>query len=187
VIVPVELHGPDAASHDHHAATEGAFAAALATLADARAAGDTTVVTTAVTRSSYRALSSMPALLQRHGVAAWNLRVIRFAEVPAADASRRVPRLALALPFALHALASAARHGVAAYITDAPRCLLGPYARDALRTATASFPSPCTTCAARDRCAGVDPAYVDRFGAGELHPLADAGPPLADAGRFALP
>lgn len=157
----IELHGADAAVHDYHAGP-GSFAAAIAALVDTPAA----TVTTLVTRSSYRVLSALPALLQAHRVAHWRLPIATSSTHPA----RLVPRLAMALPFALHAVDRAGKLGVDAAIVDAPLCLLGPLAARAVVTAPRSFPAPCTACTLRPRCGGVDPAYLARFGAAELSP-----------------
>ncbi|MCB9572037.1 MAG: hypothetical protein H6709_08090 [Kofleriaceae bacterium] len=64
------LHGPDAACHDFIAGAPGAFAAVVAQVAAARAAGELIAVTTHVTRSGYRVLGDMPALLAWLGAAA---------------------------------------------------------------------------------------------------------------------
>lgn len=163
-MVAIALHGPDAACHDHHA-EPGAFARAIEALRAARGA----TVTTVLTRSNYRALAAMPALLHAHGAAAWHVVVAQFAEA-SADQPARAPRLALALPFALHALARAQQLGVAIAIVDAPRCLLGRFAPALTITAPRSFPAPCAACTARAQCGGVDAAYAARFGPGELAP-----------------
>jgi hypothetical protein len=160
----VALHGPDAVCHDHHAQS-GSFAAAIAHLR----AHDRAIVTTTITRSNYRVLGAMPPLVHGLGAAAWRLRVASFGDFSDdEEAGRRVPRLGLALPFALHALQRAAQLGLAIAIVDAPRCLLGGHARALEVTAPRAFPAPCDGCAARDRCAGIDAAYAARFGADEL-------------------
>lgn len=177
----IALHGAAAAVHDYHAGRTGSFDEAIAAIRAARQAGGPVTVTTAVTRSSYRVLSALPPLLHAHGVAAWRLTLARHGDHevatsaaadagPTTAADRWVPRLAMALPFALHAIDRAVRLGLDAAIIDAPRCLLGPFAARGLVEERRAFPAPCARCAARPACAGVDAAYVDRFGAGELTP-----------------
>lgn len=164
----IALHGAAAGVHDHHAGRAGSFARALDAIRAARAAGVAPTVTTAITRSSYRVLSELPPLLHAHGVAAWELVLARHGDHPPGEADRWVPRLAMALPFALHAIDRATRLGIAAAIVDAPRCLLGPFADRAIVRERRAYPAPCETCAARPSCPGLDAAYVERFGAGEL-------------------
>lgn len=162
----VLVYGAAEAVHDYHAGA-GGFTAACAALA---AAAPPVVVETPLTRSSYRALAPLPVWLRSRGVAAWRLRVLAWGELPAEAASRTVPRLAMALPHALHAATRARALGLAVAIVDAPRCLLGPLADALVITAPRVYAGPCDGCAARARCGGVDDAYLTRFGAGELAP-----------------
>jgi len=165
-LITLALHGASAAVHDHHAGRVGSFGETIAALDDARGRGDPVEVETLVTRSSYRVLGVLPRLLHAHGVTSWRLAIATFAAQPA----RAVPRLAMALPFALHAIDRAGRLGLATVIVDAPRCLLGPLAARSVVTAPRSYPTPCQRCAVRPSCAGVEAAYVERFGSGELTP-----------------
>ena len=91
---------------------------------------------------------------------------------------RVIPRLALALPFALHALDAAAKLGLPAFVRGAPACLLGPFAAAALEAPARSFSEVCGACPCRPSCAGVDAEYLARFGEGELsnRPLVAADP-----------
>ncbi|MBK7071481.1 MAG: hypothetical protein IPH44_04175 [Myxococcales bacterium] len=168
----VELAGPDAAAHDFHAGRTGAFAEALAALTAARAAGAVITVDTPLTRSSYRALAGLPVLLRRHHVARWRLRVLADTDVAAAAVPRTIPRLAMALPHALHAAERARRLGLPTVIVDAPRCLLGPFAAHAEVTRARAFAPACDLCAARAQCPGVDAGYLARFGGEELTAIA---------------
>ncbi len=168
---PVELlaiHGPRSEAHDYHAGTPGAFAAVMRAAEDLRERRVPFAVRTLLTRSSFRVLSDLPPLLRARGAAAWCV------ELPLAEASseprRFVPRLALALPFALHALSRAHRLGLPAFIRGAPLCLLGPYAAHALRGPERAFGAPCDGCAARPRCPGLDPWYLARFAGDEIRP-----------------
>jgi hypothetical protein len=165
--VHLSIHGPEARVHDWHAGRAGAFDAALRTLTAARAASLDVVVATVLTRSSFRVLAPMPRMLASRGVRAWCIEVPRWRGRAAAASDRVVPRLALALPFALHALDAALSLGLAAFVRGAPACLLGPFASRALDDPR-SFGAPCEACAARPACAGADPEYLARFGDGEL-------------------
>lgn len=181
--VHVSLHGPDSRSHDYHTGSEGSFERLWAGVAAARSAGLRVVATTVLTRSSFRILSAMPLLLQARGIAAWHVAV-PLARGRAQEGFDRVyPRLALALPFALHALEVARRLGLPGYLSGAPLCLLGPLAARSIlgpeQPGTRSFGAPCDGCAARASCPGLDPMYLARFGGDELR-ARDDRPPTAD-------
>lgn len=166
----LSIHGAEARVHDWHAGRPGAFDAALRTLAAARAAALEVVVVTLITRSTFRVLSAVPRLLAARGVGAWCLDVPRWRGRAATANDRVVPRLALALPFALHALDAARALGLRAMVRGAPACLLGPFAAHAIDGAgeVRSFAAPCEACPARPTCPGVDAEYLERYGAGEL-------------------
>ncbi|MGH7297197.1 MAG: radical SAM protein, partial [Polyangiaceae bacterium] len=126
--VHLSIHGAEARVHDWHAARPGAFDAALAAMTAARAAGLDVVVATVLTRSSFRVLTAIPRLLVGRGASAWCIEVPRWRGLAATHADRIVPRLSLALPFALHALDAAQAVGLPAFVRGAPTCLLGPFA-----------------------------------------------------------
>lgn len=175
--VHVSIHGPDARAHDYHTARRGSFDVLWEAVAAARTASLAVVATTLITRSSFRVLSEIPILLQARGVRAWQIAV-PIARGRAQDEFDRVyPRLALAVPFALHALEVARRLGLAAYVSGAPLCLLGPFAARAIPThepeRTRALHTRCDGCAARDRCPGLDPVYLARFDGDELRPRDD--------------
>jgi hypothetical protein len=182
--VHLSIHGPDSRVHDWHTGAPGSFEAALQTVAAARASGLRVVVVTVLTRSSFRVLAPMPRLLASRGVAAWCIDVARWRGRAQTGADRVVPRLALALPFALHAIDAAEALGLPAFVRGAPSCLLGPFASRALpEEEPRGFADVCATCPSRDTCTGVDAPYLARFGAGELAPC----PAVArDARRAAL-
>ncbi len=166
--VHLSLHGAEARVHDWHTAVPGSFEAALRTLGACRAAHLEVVAVTLLTRSSFRVLSPIPRMLASRGVAAWCIDVPRWRGRAAAASDRVVPRLALAVPFALHALDGAARLGLPAFVRGAPSCLLGPFAAAALDDAPRAFGQACAACPGRASCAGVDGEYLTRFGEGEL-------------------
>lgn len=180
----LSIHGARADVHDYHTQIEGSFAAAIATLAAARRRGVAVVVTSVLTRSSMRTLAEMAPLLAGHGVAAWQIAWPEIAGRTVDRFDRVVPRLALALPFALHALDRARRAGIAVAMAGAPACLLGPMAVHVTPARVHAFVETCRGCAARERCTGVDAAYLDRFGSEELH--ARPSPPVASEMPAAL-
>jgi hypothetical protein len=166
--VHLSLHGAESRVHDWHTGVPGSFEAVLRTLGASRAANLEVAVVTLLTRSSFRVLSPIPRLLASRGAAAWCLDVPSWRGRAAAASDRVVPRLALALPFALHALDGAARVGLPAFVRGAPSCLLGPFAAAALDATARSFGEGCVRCASHPGCAGVDAEYLARFGGDEL-------------------
>lgn len=171
--VHVSVLGPDAASHDYHTTRPGSFDRLWDGVAAARQAGLRVVATTVITRSSYRVLSGLPILLHARGVAAWQLAVPLARGHAQDDFDRVYPRLAMALPFALHAVEAARRLGMPTFIRGAPLCLLGPLAARSIDDEARAFHARCEGCAARASCPGIDPVYLARFDGDELRPRTD--------------
>jgi hypothetical protein len=168
--VHLSIHGAESAVHDYHTGIPGSFTEALSGLAAARASGLTVVVVTVLTRSSFRSLAGLPKLLSQRGAAAWLVSIPVSAGRLSAEFDRLMPRLGLAVPFALSALAAGEALGLDVWISGAPRCLLGAYARWALDAPQRAFAEVCAGCPARASCPGLDPAYLERFGGDELGP-----------------
>lgn len=177
--VHVTVLGGEPAVHDYHTGVEGSFRALVAGLGVARAQGLQVVATTVMTRSNYRVLNAIAPLLQSRGVSAWQVTAPRVAGRAVAAMDRVIPRLALAVPYALHAIDSGQRLGVRTFTGGIPSCLLGPFATRALPSTPRAYAPPCTGCAAKERCPGVDATYLARFGDEELTPLATV-PPAAE-------
>lgn len=177
--VHVTVLGAEPAVHDHHTGVDGSLKALLAGVAAARARGLVVVASTVLTRSNYRVLNALPPLLSSRGVAAWQVTTLLVAGRAVGAMDPLVPRLALALPYALHALDAAARLGLRAVVSGAPWCLLGPFTARALPSAPRAFAPPCAGCPLRGACPGVDATYLARFGDDEL--AAPAGPPRPPA------
>jgi molybdenum cofactor biosynthesis enzyme MoaA len=167
----LSIHAPTAEAHDYHTGRAGSFAACLELIARAQRADITVVVVTVVTRSNFRELAKLPPVLKRRGVAAWLLEVARPHGRAADNFARVVPRVGMAIPYALHALEQARRNALSAWIRGAPLCALGPFAVSSLPTQGREYPPPCRACPSRPHCPGVDSAYVEVFGHGELRPV----------------
>jgi len=172
----LSVHG-ERAVHDYHTGVFGSFDRVGRVAAAARAAGMELVVNTVLTRSSFRTLDALVPHLVTLRVAAWCVSVPVVAGRAESGFDRLVPRLGLALPFALRALALARGHGIAVYIAGAPLCLLGPFGADALEVEPRAFVSACDACRARAVCPGVDAAYLERFDGDELAPRATLAQP----------
>ena len=177
----LSIHGGTAAVHDYHTGREGSFSALHDAAARLRRLGVELVATTVLTRSNFRVLASIPPLLTRMGIAAWAVTLPVTAGRAADRFDRVVPRLGLALPFALHTLASARALGIPVALVGAPLCALGPNDALVLPSAPRTFAEPCASCGVRQRCVGVDAAYLERFGVEELRPRESASataPPI---------
>lgn len=170
--VLLSVHGARAEVVDYHTGVAGSFARLRRAARACRTAGATLAAVTVLTRSNYRVLGELPHLLEREGFSAWCVSILHVAGRASLD--RNVPRLAIAVPFALHSISQARRAGLSAWISGAPLCLLGPHAEHALPGRRRRYAQPCNGCAVRERCSGVDAAYLERYGFGELRPRAEA-------------
>lgn len=166
------LHGPTAACHEQHAAP-GSFAAVVGALTGARARAQRVIVATWLTRSTCRSLVELVDLLVGHGAAGWVIAWPRVHDVAGVAVPRTIPRLGIAVPHALKAVERATARGLAVAVVGVPSCALGPFAAHDLRVGEAGiYPAPCEGCPSRAGCSGIDPWYLDRFGARELHAVA---------------
>jgi hypothetical protein len=166
--VHVSLHGADAAIHDYHTGREGSYLELMAGIAAARAEGLTLVAATVLTRSNFRGLDALARLIHQKGISAWSMVIPHAAGRAEKNFDRVIPRLAMALPFALHAASLAQKLGLPVFLDGAPLCLLGPFAHLSLRGRTRSYAPVCDGCAARGDCPGVDARYLSRFEGDEL-------------------
>lgn len=183
--VALWLHGARREVHDWHAG-EGAFEATHRAIDALRAHGRSTAIASLVTRSSARVLSELPSMSKASGVALWVLAWPR--AIDEATFTATVPRVGLGVPAALAALDRAERLGLEARIAGAPRCALGPFAARSLASDPRGYGARCEGCAARDGCAGLDLAYLRRFGDRELRRLDEAVPsaPVTSLASLAL-
>lgn len=183
--VHLSVHGADAAVHDYHTGAALSFERAQAALAAARVAGLPVSVTTVLTRSNFRALDRLATWLVARGAAAWCVSVPLVVGRAQVSFDRVVPRLGLALPFALRALVAARARGLAAFISGAPLCLLGPHGAISVAGAESrAYGAPCAECPARGACPGVDAAYLERFDGDELAPRGTiVVPPVDESAR----
>ena len=174
------LHAAEVEGHDFHAGA-GSFARAVEAIAAARVAGVAVAVSTLLTRSNARVLGALPRWLHAHGVRGWRVAVPRVAgPVGRASGPGQVrgvgaldgllPRLSVALPYALQAVAVAGQVGLKAGVGGAPWCLLGPFAGGAIDEPARGFAEVCMGCPARGGCPGVDAGYLRRFAGDELSP-----------------
>ena len=150
--VHLSLHGHGPAIHDYHTGVEGSFVEVVAGLDAARHAGLTTVVTTVLTRSNARSLGGLATWLAAQDVAAWAIAVPHTIGRLIAAFDRVFPRLGMAMPYALHALANAQSKGVVVFLRGAPLCVLGPFAARCLPDDPRAFdPRRCDGCGAWPR------------------------------------
>ncbi len=134
------------------------------------------VVSSWLTRSSCRSLVDMVALLAGYGVAAWAVGWPRVS-VEGPETSRTVPRLGIAVPHALRALTRAQARGLPGLVRGVPLCVLGPFAARAMAGSEPGvYAGVCEGCPAREGCPGVEPWYLQRYGAGELRAIERVSP-----------
>lgn len=164
----LSLHGGSPAAHDYHTGVTGSFEQTFTALRVARSLSLTVGVTTVLTRSNYRMLEPIRRLLTTAEASAWNLLIPRTTGAMVEAFDRTMPRLAMALPFALHALSAAERQGLPAFIQGAPACLLGPMANKAMADEPRAYAPTCADCPSRGHCPGVDEKYLARFHGDEL-------------------
>lgn len=191
--VHLSIHAHRADAHEHLTGRPGSFSTVTAALRATRAAALPVFVTSVLTRSTFRGLSELADALPRAGVAAWQIAAPRVAGRLREGFDAVYPRLGLALPHALHALGRARAGGLPTFVGGAPLCALGPLAAHALRGPAGAYPEqPCSACAARLACPGVDPTYLARFGGDELRArdaveLEPAPSAFVGPGELALP
>lgn len=163
--VRVALHGARAEVHDWVAGEPGAYRRAIATLTTGRSLGLQLAVYTSLTRSNARVLPELPRLLRARAVRGWVVAL------PETLDTAIHPRLGMAMPSALAALAQAHTLGLDARVLGAPWCVLGTLRGLAAPSKPREYGARCEGCAARERCPGVTPDYLARFGEGELRRL----------------
>jgi hypothetical protein len=180
--VHFSLHGSEARVHDYHTGRPGSFAEIIAAMRAVRASELAFVATTVLTRSNFRVMDDLPGLLAARGAAGWLVSVPVTAGRAATLRDRVVPRLGLALPFALRALTRGLALRLPSWLVGAPLCMLGPLATLALADESRVYAPVCDACPARPSCPGVDSAYLARFGPGELAPRPLPVPASAEQG-----
>lgn len=170
-----ELHvtvlGGTDAIHDYHTQTPGSFATLDAALSAWTATKGLAVASTVLTRSNFRSLAPLATWLRVRRVEAWRLVVPRTAGALGKTFDRVVPRLGMAIPYALHAATLATSRGLPTVLEGAPHCLLGPHANLNAEAPSRAFAPRCDGCGARADCSGVDEVYLERFSAEELRPV----------------
>lgn len=174
--IHLSIHGANPAIHDYHTGVAGSFEQTFTALRTARSLSVTVGVTTVLTRSNYRMLEPIRRLLETAEVNAWNMLIPRTAGAMVGAFDRTMPRLAMALPFALHALNTANNHRLPTFIQGAPACLLGPMANRALEDEPRAYAPVCAQCLSRGHCPGVDEEYLARFRGDELRARETAPP-----------
>ncbi len=174
----VSLHAADAARSDAITQRPGSFAAILAGLDAARAAGATIITNTVVCATNVLVLADILALAHDRGAAAAELWGY-VPRVDAEDARRLLVRVTEAAPHVHAALTVAEARGLPVTVKYFPRCLLGRFAHlqsdaqprlvidDAFWKAYPQYgclyEGVCAAAVA-DGCTGLSDAYVRRFG-----------------------
>ncbi len=190
--VDVSLHGPSARVHDYHTQTPGSFAQTAKGLMNLGRRPLVVGVTTVVTRSNFRHLTGIAALLAHlrqaaagrgeapstsgTGPSSWHLA----AAEPVGEAEVRwqniMPRLGMIGGDVVRAAAMAARASISVVATGIPPCVVGPgVVRGRRVDRREPLPPSCASCAIADRCTGPPDGYPEEYAATDLTPF-DADP-----------
>lgn len=185
--VALTLHGPTPAVHDWLTGVPGSFKRVIAAARRCAAAGLGLRVNTVVTRTGAPVLAETVALAAALGTRSVRVHVGREEGAAVLEARMLLPRWELVAE-AVRAAAERARvGGVELEVLGLPPCvapdllaLLGdrldaaaPDRAAALPVPPPSprvWPAPCSNCTLRPICAGVDAAYLHRWGSEELRP-----------------
>ena len=168
--VHLSIHGAEARVHDWHAGRTGAFDAALRTMTAARAAGLDRGRRDGPDALDFPRPRAHAPPARVTGCAAWCIEIPRWRGLAATDADRVVPRLALALPFALARARRARRPSGSRRSSGAPRRACWAPSRRVRSSDARSFGAPCAACPSRRRARGSTREYLARFGESELAP-----------------
>jgi pyruvate-formate lyase-activating enzyme len=173
--VEVSMAGPREQVHEYHTRVPQSFRQSVAGVAGARRAGLTVGLTFVVTRSNFRHLAEMVEQAARLDVQAVHLSSARPRGAALADLGRIVPRFEAMASYFERAADTADTLGVPLVVSGTPLCQLPGLECRALSVlrgtepaADARFGTPCSECALRAFCPGLEPAYADRYGFTEL-------------------
>lgn len=110
--IEVALHGHIDAVHDWETRVEGSFKQSLRGLKRARRAGCETGVNTVVTRSNYRHLAEIAAIVVRSGATSWRIHELRGLGAAAKPMNALTAPPQMQEPFIRRGAQLARRHGV---------------------------------------------------------------------------
>ncbi|MEK6607420.1 MAG: radical SAM protein [Myxococcota bacterium] len=179
----VLLLGPDAAIHDFHTRAPGSFKQTVAGIRNAVAEGIAVEVRTILTKSNYRHLGDLAAVAADLGA-----RRLRLAFPSGVDAKlfrTLVPRLGKLASYVTAAVELGRKLGLPVETEGLPLChAVAPVAAGAELFAKGDPPPdgwavkgpPCAACALASRCPGLEAAYAQTYGFGELVPLPPPSP-----------
>jgi pyruvate-formate lyase-activating enzyme len=173
----VSWHGARAEIHDYHTGVPGSWQQTTAGIRAAVASGLPVSVTALLTRSSFRHVVELVEAAAALGVGAVHLAFPAVIGTAASLLPRVVPRFALQRPKLDAAAEMAERRGLPMFVSGVPPCVwaatgdgVAALAGQMRRSAGACHAAVCEYCARAATCGGVDPAYVARYGMGELEP-----------------
>ncbi len=128
------LHGPDASVHDGLTRSPGSFDQTLAGIRNALGSGVGVVTNTVVVRPNLRHLSSIIKLLADQGVTHAQLAMVHPVGSAAQAREEMVPRLEVAAPAVVEAIAVGRARHVDVVVEAMPFCFLGEFEDAAVET-----------------------------------------------------
>ena len=170
----VSIMGSQDASHDYHTGVQGSFVETIRGIEHSRRIGLRIGVTTPVTRSNYRELTSVVERCIAMKVEAIHFSFIRASGQPSAYFLRFVPRFQMVLPHLVRAARLARSKGLPVFLRGMPFCIMGASAAACLEVhhgvgQRTIEPEDCRGCSLQRLCPGISPQYEERFGSGELN------------------
>lgn len=188
------LHGHIPALHDFLTRSEGSFKQTTAGIQNIRALGFPIITNTVITRSNYRHLPEIAALLIDLGVTQYQFAFVHALGTASAYFSSVVPRMELIAPYVMKGLEEGRKAGVWATTEAIPPCMLPGYEEHAAewilpdariyddkrilesyeryRLSEGKAKGPlCPSCGYFLLCEGPWKEYPDRYGFSEFHPV----------------
>lgn len=178
----VQLLGADAACHDYLTNCAGSWTQTLTGIRRAQALGLAVAIRTVLTRSNFRHLGEMAALLPRVGVRRWWIINPTLVGNAGRVAGSLAPRIELLAPVVNRAAARFRGLGGQVILRGLPLCggarwaewaespeniHVGPLAA-ADDLGQRAYAASCAACRLRSQCPGLDSVYGDMYGFGEL-------------------
>jgi len=122
--VEVSLHGALSAVHDYHTRVPKSFEHTLVGIGAARDCQVNVGVSTVITRSNFRQLVEVVALLDRLNVRHWCLSVAQAVGAAARDFQRLIPHWGMIQPYLGDAIQIADDYGIQTVVRGVPACFL---------------------------------------------------------------
>jgi len=190
------VHGHTAALHDSLTRCEGSFDQSVASIRNLKELGQRLITNSVITRSNFRHLPELAALLVRLGVDQFQFAFVHALGAAQEHFSRVVPRMTLVEPYVKGGILVGVRAGRTALTEAIPYCFMSGYedhVAERFMPRTKIFDAksvvddytryrwtegkakgpPCEGCTWNQVCEGPWKDYVDGYGWGEFLPRKD--------------